>query len=330
MNEKFPHRRDVLRGALSAAGALLLPNQAQAKGGEELRTFLSDLRLVSEEMRSDRIRRDLAEGYENVIRRILVENTIQLPPVQALRNSPLNPERLFRYPLLVGSAPPRKGETQSRLSIVGAGTPQRQVYDLAEAVNGRLAHGNATPIASQMVITAGHVRPALERAPEVTMLSAANTDLAVAFIAGQTFAAENMVALPSAMRDTDVHGQFVVIPGIDPDATAAHRGMYKAYNGLAFQMTPAMTEDLITIDPNIAEDVHMMKWASESLCLIIPKGEGEPYERRSSTPRGAGMSGSPVFMLNNGEYVFVGVLWGVSNFLYKGKSYSLAFFCLKF
>lgn len=316
-------RREILKSALAAAGVHALPSSVRATEGVQM--FLDDLRVLSAEMRSARIRGDLAGGSPAVIQRILAENTIRLPPIAALRDSHLNPEHLFKYPLLIGS---RVDENDRRrhLSLFGAGDAQRQVYDLAEAVNGRLSHGNAVAIATQTIITAGHLDAALKHVPDVTLLSARGTDIAVALVAGGVFSPEQMVTLPTRIRDSDVHGQFVVIPGVDPDPTAMHRGVYKVYDGLAFQVTPAMAQVLLSVNQNDPESVRMWHWAHHSLCLVIPEGESAPHTVGDAHPRAAGMSGSPVFTLRDNRYVFVGVLWGVSSFSYSNKRYSLGFF----
>lgn len=321
------NRRKVLGLVAGGVAGIMVPQrEAVAAGGEEVASFRRTLSLVSAEMRSDRIRENLTQGPPEIIQKILAQNRLTLPPLSALRDSPLNPESLFPYPMLLGSQADVRGRGRRRLTLIGAGSPTRQVFDLAEAVNGRVAHGNATAISEQAIITAGHLAPVLEHLPEVTMLSATQTDLAVALIPGMNFSPDQTVDIPERIGDRDVHGQFVVIPGIDPDATVMYRGMYKVYDGLAFQMTPAMVDALFSVDKNVAENVRLWHWAQHSLCLVIPDGESQPHRPGESQSRAAGMSGSPVFMLRDGRYVFVGVFWGVTTFSHEGKKYSLGLF----
>lgn len=317
-------RRDLIQQALAAAGVGLLPKSADAQYHPD--SFLDTLRIVTQGLRDPHITAELTGGDRTTIRKIVAENTLTLPPLPHLRNSPLSPDKLFQYPIGLATAP---GNGSSRkLVILGAGSAREQVDALAGMASGQYGYGNATPITSHVIITTGHVLEPLQDVSDIIILSAPQTDLGVSYIPGMQFRQEQMVSLPSGVRDADVHGQLVVIPGFDPDPTASHRKMNKMYSGIALRMTPNMAESLATLASEDPRTPRMWHWLQHSFCLVLPEGEGEKDRPTDRALRASGMSGSPVFLFSSKkkQYVFVGVFWGAGVFSHDGKRYSIGFF----
>jgi CBS domain-containing protein len=93
-----------------------------------------------------------------------------------------------------------------------------------------------------------------------------------------------------AMKDSDVHGTYVCIAGIDPDVTSDRYGL-KRYPSMAIHMTPRMCA-YMKLD---ARFTHSFMYA-------LPPGEA--IERSDKTTRAKGVSGGPVV---NAEGAIVGI-----------------------
>ncbi len=113
--------------------------------------------------------------------------------------------------------------------------------------------------------------------------------------------------------NADIHGQFVVVVGFDPDSTSDESG-YKTYPGVAVKVTPGLAHHLYGNWPHLVEKVQ------NSFMLVLPPGEAKSpahsSEDDASQPTGgkkyarvAGMSGSGMFVHHEGRYVFGGTFW---------------------
>lgn len=323
-------RRQLLALVAGAASTAVIRSVSQGPHAERVprgEDFEQILNFVTAEMRSDRIMGDLRDGAPRLIKKIVAENRLSLP---AHVTGTLDPKELTSNVVMVGSVSElgTKGATKRELIILGAGDSADQVRALAAAAQGAARYGNSTPIASGAVITAAHIAEGFSKLPDIaTRFEQQDMDLGVMLLPNVNFPPSQVLDLPTGIGNEDVHGRLVVIPGIDPDATAQHRGMYKLYSGIAFSVTPAMVEAFHgTKKEDDPESARYWAWANESMCLVIPDGEARPHVEGQKQRRADGMSGSPVFVYKDGRYNFVGVMWGTGRFTHEGKEYSLAFF----
>ncbi len=89
------------------------------------------------------------------------------------------------------------------------------------------------------------------------------------------------------MKDSDVHGSYICVAGIDPDATSDRHGL-KRYPAMAIRMTPRMC-------------AYMKLSTQFTHCFMYALPPGEAIVRSDETTPARGTSGSPVMM--NGAVV---------------------------
>lgn len=134
-----------------------------------------------------------------------------------------------------------------------------------------------------------------------------------------------------SFSNTDIHGQFVSIVGIDPDATGDALG-HKTYPGIAVKITPGFAR---AISSNANDRNLDRRIIGNSFMIVLPPGEAKPHGKSmwkridplDDTPRrAAGMSGSPVFVRRGGAYSFGGVFWATRNVNDAYRNVDIGFF----
>jgi hypothetical protein len=133
---------------------------------------------------------------------------------------------------------------------------------------------------------------------------------------------EQIVRGNSALMDVDVDLSYVAACGIDPDETSIKTGVEgcKIYPGLAVRLTSGWVDKAFG-----KADLYFRERLYRSFMLLLPHGEAKGAA--NSAPA-SGMSGSPVFMLRNGEKIGVGLLHSVFEVpsSFTGSTLDLGFF----
>jgi hypothetical protein len=149
------------------------------------------------------------------------------------------------------------------------------------------------------LVTAQHVLDeALSRPAVESLLDVAVVNVPPHLIADSA----QIIRDDTSLTNAEIHGAFVSVEGIDPDATSIDG--CKSYPGVAMRLRRRFVERAFsTLKPFERERL------SSSFVFALPPGEAVGATDESKPA--AGMSGSPVFLYRNGSRVLAGILHSV-------------------
>jgi|GEM_PF-1929472 len=183
-----------------------------------------------------------------------------------------------------------------------------------------------------LILTAEHVIAMFH--PERPELGKGVIDIGLLRTPKRFAASENTEVVHDAgtLHDSGIHGSFVAIGGIDPDATSKMSGR-KIYPGIAVKISRPIAELILKSDPNpdpryrVADDEkHITRTRLEkSFMIVLPKGEALWNATTKSRPA-MGLSGSGAFARQEDKLVFGGTFWGAMQIEVDGQVVDVGFF----
>lgn len=298
-----PRRREFLRGLLSACALTsVASNGAEASGRAtpeaiaRREQYLDQLIAIQSEGARSQSVRDALEGKgDHQLRRILRPLQGQIHPAELTGTKyDTSVERVRYCTQIANRQTPHGGRTYWLTSGRANERPFSRRHENA--------YGNGVYFQSiDRYLTCRHVHDQLDGKPHV---QSGKYDLKLySMPQNQLGRPEQVLHLDSALSDEHIHGGFVTVEGIDPDASARPDG-YKTYPSIALKMGRGLIELMYGhTDPGSVDRL------ANSFMIALPPGEaagGTPFDRL-----GTGMSGAPVFLHQHGVKRFVGIMHAI-------------------
>ncbi len=303
-----PERRLLLRRMAATAAFSAVPLALRKDLAEA-----ADVRLVSvddikrrERLLDETISRLSAFARSQSVREAL-DGKGDRPVVQVLRalQTPINPDLLLGTKYDSGSERVRNSVqicygydayTKRTANWTTSGRTNERPFFRPE--QGRYANGIFFR-SSAWFLTASHVRNMVDNKPYTID---GELDLTLIGRPGPLQGRVDQIVTDDLyLSNEHIHGSFVTVEGIDPDATAGAGG-YKTYASIALRLNPAIAAKMLPTQKEAA------KLVGRSFMIALPPGEA--HEGPQGRP-GSGMSGSAVYMAKNDKRNLVGILHAV-------------------